>query len=153
MWDIQVTNLDHTCPPSLPPYAKIEEYSAEQLRRIAIEAVRIRDSWTKGPSPSVRLEQKQTIARNPTASEEPPQPPKFFPGGRFLAFFDSRMLLQIIDLHDAGRLALTYYLLSEHRPDRDEDVVLYSYDVGMLEDGTLVLAYDAMVRENGIIHE
>ena len=63
------------------------------------------------------------------------------------------MLLQIIDLHDAGRLAWTYNLLSEHRPDRDEDVVLYSYDVGMLEDGTLVLAYHAMVRENGIIHE
>ena len=47
----------------------------------------------------------------------------------------------------------TYDLLSEHQSDRDEDIVLYGYDVGMLEEGTLILAYHAVVRENEIYYE
>ena len=142
VWDIQVANLDHACTPNLPPSTNIEELSAERLRRIAIEAVQIRDSWTKGPSPSVHLEQKQTIVRNPAANVVLPLPPKFFPGGRFLAVWDSRERLRVIDLHDGGRLVWDYDFTSDLRHDHeDQDIEPYTYDVGMLEDGTLVVAY------------
>ena len=98
MWDIQVANLDITCAPNIPPCAKIEDYSAEQLRRIVVEAVRVRDSWTKGPSPSVRLERKQTITLKPAISKGSRLSPKFFPGGRFLVIVDGLTQLRVIDL-------------------------------------------------------
>ena len=146
-----MANLDHACTPNLPPSTNIEELSTEQLRRIAIEAVQIRDSWTKGPSPSVHLEQTQTIALSPAANEEyhPIVPPKLSPGGRFLAVFDSFWRLRVIDLLDRGRLVWTYDL---HGDVQDEIPVGYDYDLGMLEDGTLVVAYKVLWREDETIH-
>ena len=151
VWDAQVTNLDHSCVPNLPPSTNIAELSTEQLRRIVIDAVQIRDSWTKGPSPSVRLERKQTIIRNPDASAPPPLPPKFFPGGRFLAMWDDLMQLRVIDLHDGGRLVWAYDFASDFQNDHpNEDVYLCpcSYDAGMLGDGTLVVAFCMSVTES-----
>ena len=147
VWDTQVANLDHTCAPNLPPSTNIEKLSAEQLRRIVIEAVQIRDSWTKGPSPSVHLEKKQIIVRNPAASVSPILPPSFFPGGRFLAVWDSRRL-RVVDLHDGGRLVWAYDLASDVQHDQNETIEPRCYGVGMLEDGTLVVAHCVSATEN-----
>ena len=153
VWDFQVANLDHTCSPNLPPSVKLEELSAEQLRRIAIEAVQIRDSWTKGPSPSVHLEQKQTIVRNPAASVLSLLPPKFFPGGRFLAVWDGSERLRVVDLHDAGRLVCAYDLASDLRHDHEGEFIdPCTYDVGMLEDGNLVVAYSVILENDNTIY-
>ena len=142
-----MANLDYTCSPNLPPSANIAELSAEQLRRVAIEAVQIRDSWTKGPSPSIHLELKQTIVRNPAASVPSLLPHRFFPGGRFLAALDSFRRLRVIDLHDGGRLVWGHDLDSDvpyELIDPVDSDLGYDYDVGVLEDGTLIVAYKAL---------
>ena len=153
MWDIQVANLDHTCSPNLHPSVKLEELSAQQLRRIVIEAVQIRDSWTKGLSPSAHLELKQTIVRNTDEDEQVRLPirPLFFPGGRFLAISNNHMWIRVIDLHDGGRLVWAYDFASDFQNDHpNEDVYLCpcSYDAGMLGDGTLVVAFCMSVTES-----
>ena len=151
VWDIQVANLDHTCSPNLHPSVKLEELSAQQLRRIVIEAVQIRDSWTKGLSPSAHLELKQTIVRNTDEDEQVRLPirPLFFPGGRFLAISNNHMWIRVIDLHDGGRLVWAYDLASDFRHDHEDEAIKpSSYDVGMLEDGPLVVAYSVSLGEN-----
>ena len=153
VWYIQVVNLDHSCSPNLPPSANIKEYSAEQLRRIAIEAVRIRNSWTSCRSRSSCLERKDTILRNPTASEESSLPPKLFPGGRFLVVLDSRTQLRVIDLHDSGRAVWVYDISSDSVSEPVRGAMFYAYDVCMLEDGSLVLAYHALIGEVDGLYE
>ena len=145
VWFIQVALLGPSCRPNLPPDAELKYYNAEQLRHIAIEAIRTRDLWIGGPYPF--LSRKQVI-RDVEMPRYHRVRPSFSPDGRFLFALDSAQIrLEAFDLQNEGRSVWTHDIQNDTLFQATERVRgATAFSVGINEDGSLVLGYAATLE-------
>ena len=125
---------------TIPPHADVLHYSAEELRRAVIDAMRACETWTKGPSPSICPKLSLSLPSGPKVFTHSSRPPQLSPGGRFLAFVGSESWLQVIDLHNNGRIVWVYDTREDCVAD-GADVSIAKHQICVTKSGSLVLAY------------
>ena len=150
VWVSQLRILNRSCPWLLviPPQADVKQYTADQLRRAVIDAIRACEAWSKGPKPSIRPKLSLSFPYGPVAVARDSQPPRLSPGGRFLAHMASGHHIQVVDLHNNGQVIWVHDIYKDCKPEKLDRAIIATYDIGVTKSGSLIIAYSLLAKRD-----
>ena len=133
---------------TIPPHADILQYTAEELRRVVIDAARACEAWTKGPTPSVSPKLSQSFPYGLLELNRLSQPPRFSPGGRFLAYMENEHQLRLVDLRNDGCVRWVHDIREDCISPEVVQALMISYEICVTKSGSLLLAYISRMEHN-----
>ena len=140
VWLTQLASLNQSCVPNIPPHVDVRTLSERQIRDIVIDAIRTRDTWTRGLVPEVKLKAKETFTLPSEAQHTAYTQQKLSPGARWLFLSPDRNHLNAFDLYDNGRRVWSHNIRDETESKEGQEGPLV-WDLQTTASGSVVLAY------------